>query len=107
LSQPESRALYDTIRRIGPDLVIVAHSWRGRHFINFDGPARPIAERFSADSGFPLEESSAIAATPGSLGSYLGRDLGRAILTIELLNGSDPKADWAQIRTALLHAIAG
>jgi murein peptide amidase A len=107
LSQPESRALYDTIRRSGPDLVLVTHSWAGRHFINFDGPARPIAERFSADSGLPVEESSSFAPTPGSLGSYVGRDNGTPILTIELLKGSDPKADWVQIRTALLHAIGG
>ena len=107
LSQPESRALNNTIGRIGPDLVLVVHSWKGRYFINFDGPARPIAERFSADGGFPVEESSSIAPTPGSLGSYVGVDHGTAILTIELLKGSDPKADWGQIRTALLHAIGG
>jgi predicted deacylase len=107
LSQPESRVLYDTIGRIGPDLMLVMHSWRGRHFINFDGPARSIAERFSADSGLPVEDSSSFAPTPGSLGSYVGRDHGTPILTIELLNGSDPKADWVQIRTALLHAIGG
>ena len=107
LSQPESRAVYDTIGRIGPDLVLVAHSWEGRHFVNFDGPAGPIAERFSADSGLPVEESSSFAPTPGSLGSYVGRDRGTPILTIELLKGSDPRADWDQIRTALLHAIGG
>jgi murein peptide amidase A len=75
LSQPESRAVYDTIGRIGPDLL-------------------------------PVEESSSFAATPGSLGSYVGRDK-TAILTIELLKGSDATADWFQIQTALLHAIAG
>jgi protein MpaA len=41
------------------------------------------------------------------LGSYVGRDHATPILTIELLKGSDPKADWDQIRTALLDAIGG
>ena len=99
--------MYDTIERIQPDLVLVAHSWAGRQFVNFDGPAREIAERFSAFSGMSVEESSSFAPTPGSLGSYFGRDRGTPILTIELLKGSDPQADWEKIREALLQAIAG
>jgi protein MpaA len=107
LSQPESRAVYDTINRIGPVLVMVAHSWAGRQFVNYDGPARELAERFSASTGLPVEASSSFASTPGSLGSYFGRDRRIQILTIELLKGSDPKADWDRIREALLQAIAG
>ena len=95
------------INRIGPDLVVVAHSWAGRQFINFDGPAREIAERFSASSGLPVEESSSFAPTPGSLGSYFGRDRGTPVLSIELLKGSDAKADWERIREPLLQAIRG
>jgi len=44
---------------------------------------------------------------PGSLGSYLGRDRGTPILTIEVRKGSDPKGVWDQLRAALLQAIAG
>lgn len=107
LSQPESRALHDTIERVDPDLVLVAHSWPDRAFVNYDGPARALAERFAAASGLPVEESSEIAPTPGSLGSYVGRDRGTPILTIELRKGSDPQADWERIRGAVLAAIAG
>lgn len=107
LSEPESRAVTETIDRITPNLVIVAHSWAGRQFINFDGPAREIAERFSAASGLPVEESSGFAPTPGSLGSYFGRDRQIPILTIEVLKGTDPGAVWEQLRPALLQAIAG
>ncbi|MFZ0834180.1 MAG: M14 family zinc carboxypeptidase [Mycobacterium sp.] len=107
LSQPESRIVFDTINRVNPDLVIVVHSWAGREFVNFDGPARPIAERFSAGTGLPVTESSSFSSTPGSLGSYFGRDRGMAVMTIELLKGSEPNADWERIRTALLDAIRG
>lgn len=107
LSEPEARAVKDTIERIKPNLVLVAHSWEGRQFINFDGPAREIAERFSAASGLPVEESSSFAPTPGSLGSYFGRDRGIPVLTIEVLKGSDPTAVWEQLREALLQAIRG
>ncbi|CAM3915836.1 DUF2817 domain-containing protein [Mycobacterium frederiksbergense] len=105
LSQPEARALAETIDRIKPDLVMVAHSWAGREFINFDGPARELAERFSATSGLPVEASTEFAPTPGSLGSYIGRDRGIPLLTIEVLKGSDPRAVWDKLRPALLQAI--
>ena len=107
LSQPESRALFDTINRVQPGLVLVAHSWAGHNFVNFDGPARTIAERFAASSGLPVVETSSFAPTPGSLGSYVGRDRGTPLLTIEVLKGSDQKAVWEQIREALLQAIRG
>jgi murein peptide amidase A len=107
LSEPEAQAVTDMIDRVNPALVVVAHSWIGKQFINFDGPARAIAERFSAASGLPVEESSAFAPTPGSLGSFVGRDRGIPILTIEVLRGSEPGAVWERLRTALLGAIAG
>lgn len=107
LSQPESRALVDTIDRVHPDLILVAHSWRGRQFINFDGPARQIAEQFSMTSGLPVEESSSFAPTPGSFGSYAGRDRGMAVLTIEVLRGTEPTVVWTSLEEALLQAIRG
>jgi len=107
LSQPESRAVYQTIEKLSPALVLVSHAWSGKRFINFDGPAREIAEQFSADSGLPVEASNQFAPTPGSLGSYVGRDRGIPILTIEVLKGTDPITVWDQLHTALLTAIGG
>jgi len=107
LSQPESRLLFDVIDRINPALVLVFHSWVDKQFINFDGPARVIAERFSTESGMPLTPSSEFGPTPGSLGSYVGRDRQTPVLTIEFLKGSDSKADWERVRSAVLNAIAG
>jgi hypothetical protein len=86
---------------------MVAHAWRGRQFINFDGPARQIAEKFSITSGLPVEESSSFTPTPGSFGSYAGRDRGIAVLTIEVRRGTDPAAVWASLKDALLQAIRG
>lgn len=105
LNQPESRVLNDLIEQVQPNLVIAMHSWTNRQFINYDGPARSVAERFSAESGLPMADSSSLAATPGSLGSYLGRDLGVPVITVELRKGSDSKASWETIRKALLNAI--
>lgn len=105
LSEPEARVVTEMVNVIGPDLVIVAHSWTGRQFINFDGPAREIADRFSAASGMPVEESGSFAPTPGSLGSHFGRDRGIPVLTMEVLKGSDPVSVWGQVRAGLLEVI--
>lgn len=107
LSQPESRAVVETVDRVGPDVVLVMHSWMGAEFINFDGPAREIAERFSASSGLPLKESAAFAATPGSLGSFTGRDRGVPTLTIEARRGAEPHQVWEQLQRALIEVIRG
>lgn len=107
LSQPESRTLVGAIDRVAPALVMVAHSWEGKQFINFDGPAGEIANRFSAASGLMVEESNSFAPTPGSLGSYVGRDRQIPILTIEVLKGSDPQVVWDKLKPALLEAFRG
>lgn len=107
LSQPESKAVVATINAVRPSLVIVFHSWRDASFLNFDGPAREIAQSFSATSGLPIRESQSFAATPGSLGSYAGRDRGIPVLTIEVRKGSKPEVVWEQLRTAIIGAVAG
>ncbi len=107
LDQPEAAALHGLVLELAPDLVIVAHSTRGRRFINFDGPAAALAQRFADLSAFPIVESNELHPTPGSLGSWFGRDLGRPILTIEFDRGEDPAAAWEQTREAILAVIAG
>ena len=107
LSQPEARVLHRLVLDLRPDLIIVLHSWRGRRFINFDGPAADLAARFSRLSGYPLVRSDEFEPTPGSLGSWIGRDLGMPILTLEFQRGSDPRQCWEDTREALLEVIAG
>ena len=105
LDQPEARALHDLVLRERPDLVIVAHSWHDDHFINFDGPARHLAERFSELSGYRVKASDDIAPTPGSLGSWIGVTMGIPILTLEYLRGRDAWAAWTETKGAILAVI--
>lgn len=106
LSQPESQAVKALIDEVDPHLVTVCHAFQGREFINFDGPGQELARRFSSLSGMPLEADVGYG-TPGSMGSYVGRDRGIPILTIEWRRGSDPGTDWARTRAAALDAIKG
>jgi protein MpaA len=107
LSEPEARALAELVAGWRPELVLVAHSWRGQEFVNFDGPAREIAERFAATSGFELRASDELAPTPGSFGSWAGATLGLPVLTIEWRRGRDPVEAWERTRAAILGAILG
>lgn len=101
LDQPESQLLHDLILELRPDLVVVCHSTRDG-FINYDGPSRAFAERFHDKSGYPVVESDALHSTPGSLGSWVGRDLGIPILTLEYPRGLDAGTAWVETRDAIL-----
>lgn len=105
LDQPEAKALHDLVLAERPHLVIVAHAWRGDHFINYDGPAVHLAERFAAESGYRVKPSDKIAPTPGSLGSWIGRKLGVPILTLEYERGTDPLTAWLETRDAIVAVI--
>lgn len=105
LSQPESRLLHDLILDFRPHTTIVLHSWRGAHFINFDGPGRHLAARFAELSGYELRASDDLAPTPGSLGSWVGGTLRLPILTLEYERGREPRAVWEATRAAILAVI--
>ena len=105
LDQPEARALHDLILDERPHLVIVAHSWRGDHFINFDGPAEHLAQRFSQRSGYRVQPSGDMAHTPGSLGSWVGGTLRTPILTLEYLRGREPWTAWRETKVAILDVV--
>ncbi len=89
LSEPGVGHVYRDLVRFNPDLVVVLHSTSSGPFVNYDGPAEGLARRFAAAAGAPwFVKPSMGYATPGSLGSWMGRDRGRPILTIEFRRGA-------------------
>lgn len=107
LDQPEAKLLHDLVLAERPALVIVVHSWRGDHFINFDGPGAAVAAAFSRRSGYRVQGSEGIAPTPGSLGSWVGGTLGIPILTLEFQRGREAWSAWQETREALVAAVLG
>jgi predicted deacylase len=106
LSEPESLALFELVAGWQPELVLVAHAWRGAQFVNFDGPARAEAEAFAARAGFELRESQELEPTPGSLGSW-ANERGVRVLTLEYRRGMAPADAWQATRAAILAAVLG
>jgi len=100
-SRPEEVERY-SIRDIDVPIYI-----RLINFINFDGPAQALAERFSALSGYPVVPSDGFHPTPGSLGSWVGIGMQQPILTLEHERGQPPERCWAQTQAAILAVIEG
>lgn len=99
LSEPETRTLSAQLERWSPDVIIVCHAASDGPFVNFDGPAADLAERFAraaraTDRRWTVRPYMGYE-TPGSLGSWFGLDRGLPILTIEFARGHE--ADLAKM----------
>lgn len=81
LCEPESRFVMQLLERFDPVLVISVH--QPRRSVNWDGPAVALAREMAVRTGYRLEASVGYS-TPGSLGSYFGKDRKKPIITLEL-----------------------
>lgn len=105
-SEPETRALMETITRLRPRLVITVHSIAdGKHCNNYDGPARAIAELMTKHNGYPAVPTIGYP-TPGSLGNWGGNDQQIPMITLELPRGLPAARAWPDHRAAVYAAIA-
>jgi predicted deacylase len=105
LSEPESKAIHDAIRELQPSVLISIHSIRGpRQCNNYDGPGQEIAQRMARHNGYPVKASIGYP-TPGSLGSYAGKDLMIPMVTLELPRTASGPEAWQENRAALLDVV--
>ena len=111
LSEPEVAAAHADLERFAPELVIVLHSTKRGPFVNFDGPARGLADVFARAAGPPWKVVADMGyATPGSFGSWMGVDRGVPTLTVELQRGapeSDSGPALARAVPAVIEAFVG
>lgn len=104
LSEPETAAVHADLLAFAPQCVVVLHTSRRGPFVNYDGPARGLAERFAAAAG-PRPAWDVVARmgypTPGSLGSFAGVDRQTPILTLEFARDMEPRAAAASLESGL------
>jgi len=100
LSEPETRALAALCDQ-GLEAVVAIHAPFA--CVNYDGPAAAWAEAIAASCGWPARADIGYP-TPGSLGSWLGRDRGLPVITLELPAG-DYGAFAREAQSALQTAI--
>ncbi len=80
-SEIETQFLIDTIEKYKPTLVITLHT--PYKVVNYDGPAKEIAQKISDIINYPVEESIGYP-TPGSFGTYCGVERNIPTITLEM-----------------------
>lgn len=80
-SEIETQFLIDTIEEFKPKLIIALHA--PYKVVNYDGPAKDIAEKISKIINYPVEVSIGYP-TPGSFGTYAGIERQIPTITLEL-----------------------
>ncbi len=80
-SEIETKFIIDVIEEYKPDVILSLHA--PYKVVNYDGPAKNIAEQISDIIGYPVEASIGYP-TPGSFGTYCGVERNIPTITLEL-----------------------
>lgn len=80
-SEIETRFLIDVIEEYKPSVILTLHA--PYKVVNYDGPAREIADKISKIIGYQIEESIGYP-TPGSFGTWAGVERNIPVITLEL-----------------------
>lgn len=101
LSAAETVVLMDFFVEIQPSRVLTIH--QPLNGIDYDGPAKELAYELSEISNIRVHR---LGSRSGSLGSFVGKDLQRPIITLEIPGyANDRSSEWLWKRYgALLHA---
>ncbi len=103
LSEPESRALHALIKQRRPARVVSLH--QPLSLIDHDGPALALARVMAATCRLPVKK---LGGRPGSMGSWVGLDLGIPIVTVEFPRAADLVSEqelWRRYGPMLLAAV--
>jgi len=80
-SEIETKFLVEIIDEFKPSAIITLHT--PYKIVNYDGPAKELAEDISKIINYPVEASIGYP-TPGSFGTYAGVELNIPIITLEM-----------------------
>ena len=80
-SEIETQFLIDTINEFKPEIILTLHA--PYKVVNYDGPAKEIADKISKIINYPVESSIGYP-TPGSFGTYAGIERQIPVITLEL-----------------------
>lgn len=87
MSEPENKALVQLLEKETPDLIISLHSWNP--MINVNGPdCQPEADVLKSFTNYSIEPDIGYP-TPGSLGTYAGKERNISTITFEIQRDID------------------
>lgn len=89
-SEIETKFVTEVIEEFAPDMILTLHA--PYKVVNYDGPAKEIAEKISEIIGYPSSTDIGYP-TPGSFGTYSGIERNIPTITLEL----DEEIDVAEL----------
>lgn len=100
MSEPETVALVKLLDARQPRQLVSIHSMHRGACNNYDGPGKPLAELMNRHNRYPVLASIGYP-TPGSLGSFAGKDRNLPMVTLELPKSAKLEEVWPANRAAL------
>lgn len=94
-SEPETCFLTDVIENCKFDVILSFHA--PFRVVNFDGPAQKIAEKIAKITSYPIQEDIGYP-TPGSFGTFCGKEKNIPVITLELPDDESEEELWKQNR---------
>lgn len=80
-SEIETKFVMEILEEYSPDIILTLHS--PYRVVNYDGPAKEIAEKIGEIIGYPVSSDIGYS-TPGSFGTYAGVERNIPVITLEL-----------------------
>lgn len=80
-SEIETKFVIEIVEELKPDVILTLHA--PYKVVNYDGPAKDIAEKISEIIGYPTSTDIGYP-TPGSFGTYAGLERNIPTITLEL-----------------------
>jgi protein MpaA len=100
-SEPETQVVIGLLEKYSPQRILTVHTQL--EVVNYDGPATALAEKMAIFNNYPVSSDIGYA-TPGSFGTYAGKERMIPTVTLELSGGSC-KDIWLANRLSLMMAV--
>lgn len=101
-SEPETLLAMQVLQKYAPNRIITVHA--PLEMVNYDGPAKSLAIEMAKLNHYPVSSDIGYA-TPGSFGTYTGKERQIPTITLELPRRPFNDEIWESNRNALLVAI--
>ncbi len=101
-SEIETKFVIEIMEEYKPERILTLHT--PYRVVNYDGPAKELAENISKLNGYPIEESIGYP-TPGSFGTYAGIERNIPTITLELPENEPLGKLWEENREALIYFV--
>lgn len=99
--EPETRAVLNILKKYKPDAIVTLHAYL--HCNNYDGPAQNLAFEMAKRNHYKVRSYIGYK-TPGSFGTYTGKERNIPVITLELSKTTTDNS-WDRHRDALLSAL--